>query len=221
MLSRRTELWKKLKEGLTVKKIAVIMLGAMIYTFGVHNIHQRTNITEGGVIGLMLLIEHWMKVSPAYITPVLDIACYLLAFKILGGNFIKVSIISTMFVSGFYKIWELFPPMLPDLSEYPLIAAVLGGIFVGVGVGLVVREGGSSGGDDALALTISHRLHWRLSRSYLFTDTVILVLSLTYIPVMRIVFSLITVNISSALIDWIKEYQTDTAVRKKCAADVI
>ena len=134
-----------MKDGLTVKKILLIMLGAMIYTFGVHNIHQRTNITEGGVIGLMLLVEHWMKMSPAYITPVLDLACYLLAFKFLGGNFIKVSIISTMFVSGFYKIWELFPPMLHDLSEYPLLAAVLGGIFVGVGVGLIVRQGGSSG----------------------------------------------------------------------------
>jgi len=221
LLSYISELWNKVKDGLTVKKILLIMLGAMIYTFGVHNIHQRTNITEGGVIGLMLLIEHWLQMSPAYITPILDLACYLLAFKFLGGNFIKVSIISTMFVSGFYKIWELFPPMLPDLSEYPLIAAVLGGIFVGVGVGLIVRQGGSSGGDDALSLTISHILHWRLSRAYLFTDTVVLVLSLTYIPVARIVFSLITVNLSSLLIDWIQEYRTGTAVRKNCAADVI
>ena len=70
--------------------------------------------------------------------------------------------------------------MLPDLSAHPLIAAVLGGIFVGVGVGLIVRQGGSSGGDDALALTISHVSHWKLSRSYLFTDTVVLLLSLTY-----------------------------------------
>lgn len=207
MLFYIRELWEKLRDGLTAKKILFIMLGAMIYTFGVHNIHQRTNITEGGVIGLMLLIEHWMELSPAYITPVLDLICYLLAFKFLGGNFIKISIISTMFVSGFYKIWELFPPMLPDLSNVPFIAAVLGGIFVGIGVGLIVREGGSSGGDDALALTISHTLHWRLSRSYLFTDTIVLVLSLSYIPVMRIIFSLITVNISSALIDWIKNFR--------------
>ena len=42
--------------------------------------------------------------------------------------------------------------MLPDLSGHPLIAAILGGLFVGVGVGLIVRQGGSSGGDDALAL---------------------------------------------------------------------
>lgn len=194
-------------QDLTVKKISLLLLGAMICSFGIHNIHQRTNITEGGVIGLMLLVEHWFKISPAYITPVLDVACYALAFKYLGGNFIKLSVISTAFISGFYKIWECFPPMLPDLSSYPLIAAVLGGLFVGVGVGIIVRQGGSCGGDDALALTISSVFKWRLSRSYLFTDLVVLFLSLSYIPFRRIFFSLITVTISSNVIDWIKEME--------------
>lgn len=208
MRSRVAVLWSKLADGLTTRKILLIMLGAMVCSFGIHNIHQRTGITEGGVIGLMLLAEHWLKISPAYITPILDIACYLLAFRFLGGSFIKISVISTLLVSGFYKIWETFPPVLPDLSDCPLIAAVLGGIFVGAGVGLIVRQGGSSGGDDALALTISHISHWRLSRSYLFTDVTVLLLSLSYIPVLRIVFSLITVTISSYLIDWIREYKS-------------
>lgn len=187
------------------KKVLIIVLGAAIYTFGIHNIHQRTAITEGGIIGLMLLIEHWFSISPAYITPVLDFLCYLLAFRFLGGGFIRDSIIATLAVSGWYKVWELFPPMLPDLSAYPLAAAVLGGIFVGVGVGLIVRQGGSSGGDDALALTISHVTHWRLSRAYLFTDLVVLVLSLSYIPLQRIFFSLITVTLSSFLIDRVQD----------------
>lgn len=204
---KMSAVWNKLRDGLTLKSIFLILLGAMICSFGIHNIHQRTNITEGGVIGLMLLLEHWLKFSPAYITPVLDIACYALAYKFLGGNFIKISVISTLSVSGFYKIWELFPPMLPDMSAYPLLAALLGGVFVGVGVGLIVRQGGSSGGDDALALTISYKLHWRLSRAYLFTDVVVLMLSLTYIPLIRIVYSLITVTISSHIIDWIKEFK--------------
>ena len=206
MRSRAAVLWNKLVDGLTMRKILLILLGAMICSFGIHNIHQRTNITEGGVIGLMLFAEHWLNISPAYITPILDIACYLLAFKFLGGGFIKISVISTLFVSGFYKVWELFPPMLPDLTERPLIAAVLGGIFVGVGVGLIVRQGGSSGGDDALALTISRVFRWKLSRSYLFTDVVVLLLSLSYIPALRIVFSLVTVTISSYLIDWVRAY---------------
>ena len=200
-----TKLTKKLLEGLTLKKVLLIILGAAVCSFGIHNIHQRTAITEGGVIGMMLLIDRWLGLPPAVITPVLDITCYVLAFRYLGGKFIKISVNSTLSVSLFYDFWEMFPPMLPDLSAYPLAAAVLGGIFVGVGVGLIVRQGGSSGGDDALALTISHVTHWRLSRAYLFTDLVVLVLSLSYIPLQRIFFSLITVTLSSFLIDRVQD----------------
>ena len=200
-----TKQTKKLLEGLTLKKVLLIILGAAVCSFGIHNIHQRTAITEGGVIGMMLLIDRWLGLPPAVITPVLDITCYVLAFRYLGGQFIKISVISTLSVSLFYDFWEMFPPMLPDLSAYPLAAAVLGGIFVGVGVGLIVRQGGSSGGDDALALTISHVTHWRLSRAYLFTDLVVLVLSLSYIPLQRIFFSLITVTLSSFLIDRVQD----------------
>ena len=63
LIPRMTAICKKLADGLTFKKILLILLGAMICTFGIHNIHQRTNITEGGVIGLMLLVEHWLKIS--------------------------------------------------------------------------------------------------------------------------------------------------------------
>ncbi len=205
---------RKLASGLSWKKIAFIITGAAICSFGIHNIHQQTGITEGGVIGLMLLVEHWFGISPSILTTVLDISCYLLAFKYLGGRFIKISILSTLSVSLFYKLWECFPPMLPDLSSYPLAAAMAGGIFVGVGVGMIVRQGGSSGGDDALALTISHLTHWRLSRAYIFTDFVVLGLSLTYIPLSRIAFSLITVTISSFLIDRIQALKLPKRVRK-------
>ena len=91
-------------------------------------------------------------------------------------------------VSVFYKIWERLPLMLPDMSSHPLMAALIGGAFVGVGVGIIVRMGGSSGGDDALALSISHMTGWRLSRAYLLTDVTVLLLSLTYIPIGRIIF---------------------------------
>lgn len=207
MINRFISLLNSLTEGFTVKKCFLILLGAIICSFGIHNIHQRTSITEGGVIGLMLLAEHWLKISPAYITPILDIICYLLAFKYLGIHFIKLSVVSTLCISFCYKIWEQLPFLLPDLSSHPLVAAILGGIFVGIGVGLIIRQGGSSGGDDALALTISHMTHWNLSRSYLFTDISVLILSLSYIPVFNIIFSLITVTVSSYLIDWIKNWE--------------
>lgn len=208
-----TKLADRLLEGLSWKKFFLIVLGAAICTFGIHNIHQRTAITEGGVIGMMLLIERWLGLPPAVITPILDITCYLLAFRYLGGRFIRISILSTVSVSLFYDFWEMFPPMLPNLSGYPLIAALAGGMFVGIGVGLIVRQGGSSGGDDALALTISRLTHWKLSRAYLFTDLTVLLLSLSYIPLRRIAFSLITVTVSSFLIDWVQNLK----FRRSCA----
>lgn len=211
LLSRIASLFKKLFQGLTIRSLLLIALGAMICSFGIHNIHQRTHITEGGIIGLMLLVEHWLHFSPAYITPVLDMTCYLLAAKFLGWQFIRTSAISTLCVSAFYKLWEQFPPMLPDLSAYPLFAAVLGSLFVGIGVGLIVRQGGSSGGDDALALTLAHTLHWKLSRSYLITDLIVLVLSLSYIPPVRILYSLVTVTLSSHIIDWVKDFSPRSA----------
>lgn len=196
---------RSLMEGITVKKIFIIMIGAAILSFGIHNIHQRVNVTEGGVIGLMLFIEHWMKISPSFITPLLDGVCYLIAFKMLGFNFIKLSVISTAFISLFYKLWESLPFMLPNMIDTPLLAAVIGGLFVGVGVGLIVRQGGSSGGDDALALAISKRFKWNLAHSYMFTDFVVLFISLSYIPIVNVLVSLVTVTISSNVIDWIKD----------------
>ena len=100
-------------------RVLCILAGAVILSFGIHNIHERTNITEGGVLGLMLLINEWFGISPAYVTPVIDLICYGMAFKLLGASFIKWSVVSTASISMFYKVWESFPYMLPDLSGSP------------------------------------------------------------------------------------------------------
>ena len=165
---------------------------------------QRTAITEGGIIGLVLLINHWLGVPASVASPLLDAASYALAFKFLGWDFLLSAGLASVSLAGFYRIWECLPPMLPDLTPWPLAAALLGGVFVGVGVGLIVRQGGSSGGDDALALVIHKLTGWRLSRAYLFTDLTVLFASLSYIPFRRIAFSLVTVTVSSLLIDFIK-----------------
>lgn len=202
-----SKLSSKIKTELTLKRIFSIIIGSAIFTFGIHNIHSRVDITEGGIIGLMLLIEHWTGLSPAVITPILDCLCYLLAFKFLGSGFIIVSAVSTVTVSLFYKLWELLPFMLPDLSDFPLLAAVLGAIFVGVGVGLIIRCGGSSSGDDALALIISKITKCKLAFAYMFADFTVSALSLTYIPLKRIVFSLITVTLSSLLVEFVQKFK--------------
>ena len=178
----------------------IIVLGACILSFGLYNIHERTGVTEGGVLGMTLLLQHWFGLSPAITSPVMDIACYLLAWHFLGNAFAKYAVAASLAFAASHALWEQFPPLLPDLSAFPMAAAILGALFVGLGVGLVVRIGGACGGDDALALTIAHVSRWPISRCYLFTDLAVLLLSLTDIPFARIVYSLVTVTISSVVI---------------------
>lgn len=201
----QTRRWnRQMLSWVSPKQLALLLLGTVILSFGMHNIHRRVGITEGGVLGMVLLLDHQLSLPPWLMTPVLDIICYLLGLRFLGLDFIKLSAVASLGMSAFFRLWEQFAPMLPDLSAYPLAAALLGGLFVGIGVGLVVRQGGSSGGDDALALVISKLSRCRLSRAYLVTDLSVLLLSLTYIPFQRIAYSLVTVTVSSLLIDWIQ-----------------
>ena len=120
-------------------RLAPLAAGAAVLTFGLHNIHAQTGITEGGVLGLLLFVNHWTGLPASVVSPVLDLLCYLLALRFLGGQFIRTSLISTAAVALCFKFWESFPYLLPDLSGAPLAAALLGGVFVGVGVGVIVR----------------------------------------------------------------------------------
>lgn len=184
-----------------------ILLGAFILAFGMYNIHSRTVITEGGIWGIELLIDHWFGISPAFTAPFLDGACYLMGVVFLGKEFILKSVVGTLSYSFFYAILELFPPMLPDLNSVPLAAAIVGAIFVGVGAGLVVRQGGACAGDDALALSLSNKLHCKISTAYLSTDITVLLLTLTYIPFSEIFYSLITVLLSGWIIERVQNFK--------------
>lgn len=181
-------------------RYAQLLLGSAILAFGLFNVHSQSRITEGGVLGTTLLLQHWFGISPSISEAVLDVCCYLLGLKYLGKSFLRYALTATGGFALSYALFERMGYMLPSMLDQPLLAAVVGSLFVGVGVGLVVRVGGAAGGDDALALVIAKLLHWPVSRAYLFTDLVVLLLSLTYIPLQNIACSLVTVTLSSFII---------------------
>ena len=186
--------------GLKPKNCLMALLGSAILAFGLYNIQTISNVTEGGVLGLTLLLQNWLGISPSVSGLVLNAACYLLGFSTLGRDFIGYSIVAGGGFSAFYAVCELFPPIWPGIAEMPLLAALAGAAFVGVGVGISVRAGGAPGGDDALAMSISKLTGVGIQWVYLLSDLIVLGLSLSYIPIRRIVYSLVTVIVSGQLI---------------------
>lgn len=185
---------------LKASNCAVAFFSSALQAFGMYNIHALSGVTEGGVLGATLLLDHWLHISPAASSFVLNAACYLLGWKTLGKSFIAYSLIAACGYSACYGVCELFPPLWPGIAGYPLLAAVVGALFIGVGAGLCVRAGGATTGDDALAMSLSHLTKIPIQWIYLASDLLVLSLSLSYIPVRRIGYSLLTVILSGQLI---------------------
>lgn len=195
---------------LKLSNCIVLLLGSIIQAVGIYNIHALSNVTEGGVLGMTLLLQHWLYISPAVSSFVLNLACYALGWRALGKEFIGYSLISICIYSVSYGILEQFPPLWPSIVHHPLIAAIMGALFIGIGAGLCVRAGGATAGDDALAMSLNHLFGWPIQRVYLVSDLVVLTLSLSYIPVRRIAYSLLTVVLSGQIIGIMQKIKVRT-----------
>ena len=190
---------------LKISNCLIIILGSLIQAFGIYNVHALSNVTEGGTLGLTLLIYHWLHISPAISSLILNGICFGLGWKVLGKNFIAYSALSILSYSAGYAVCELFPPLWPQIASMPMTAALGGALFIGVGAGLCVRAGGATSGDDALAMSVHHISGWGVEKFYLVSDLTVLLLSLSYIPFRRIAYSLLTVILSGQIIGWIQK----------------
>lgn len=188
-----------------LRNCAIALLGSVILAFGLYHVHSCSGVTEGGVLGATLLLEHHFDISPAVTGFILNVLCYLIGWRALGKTFLVYSFLSTAGFSLSYKIFEQFPLLWPGLYDMPLLAAILGALFVGVGVGFCVLVGGAPTGDDALAMALFRWTGLPIQWIYLGSDLLILGLSLTYIPLRRIAYSLLTVILSGQIIGLIQK----------------
>ena len=181
-------------------RLSWLLLGSLIQAFGLCNIHAWSQVTEGGTLGLTLLLQHWTGLSPALTSVALNGVCFFIGWRQLGRRFLLRSAVGCAMYAVLYALLEPFAPLLPALIASPAVAAVSGACFIGVGAGLSVRAGAALSGDDAIAMVLSRRLRVGIQWIYLASDAAVLLLSLSYIPVTRIVWSAVTVVLSGQII---------------------
>ena len=181
----------KKKIQLDRRKIALCMIGSSIMAFGLYNVHSLSGVTEGGILGMTLLLNYWLDLSPAITGFIMNAACYLVGWKLLGWSFILYSTIAGFTFSASYAVFEQFPRLWPGLADMPLTAAIVGALFIGIG-------------DDALAMSICRVTKSDIRIPYLASDLLVLALSLSYLDLKRIAVSLLTVVLSGQLIGFVQ-----------------
>ena len=98
---------------LKLKSCLIALFGSAFLAFGLYHVHSFSGVTEGGVLGMTLLLDHWFHISPSVSGFIMNLACYAMGWKLLGRQFIAYSILSSASFSLSYRICEQFPPLWP------------------------------------------------------------------------------------------------------------
>ncbi|WAW15823.1 YitT family protein [Peptostreptococcus equinus] len=187
-----------------LKKITIVELGTFIMAFGIYNFYYQNGITEGGVLGIFLILKNVFDIEISLANIIIDGLLLLLGFKFYGKKFLGLTLLSTSTFSIFTAIFEKIGFVMTINNN--IIAAILGGLCVGIGCGLIINTGAAGGGDDIVALIVSKFSKFRISTVYLITDISILFLSLTYLPINKMIYSILAVIVSGQIVGFLYKF---------------
>ena len=134
----------------------------------------------------------------------MDCFFYILGFLILNKKFRINAIIGTLSYSISFFVFDKLNISFPFVNNL-LLSSIIGGFLIGIGCGIVVKHVGSCGGDDSLALIINKLLKMPIFFCYFAVDIIVIILSLSYIDIKVIPYSILTAFISSLIIDFVSK----------------
>lgn len=191
--------------GLKIKNIFFIILGAAIFSFGIVHFNMQNNLAEGGFTGITLLLFFLFKWDPSYTNLILNIPLFFIGWKLLGRSVLLYTIIGTIGVSIFLWLFQRYQIEMPLVDDLTL-AALFAGVFIGIGLGIIFRYGGTTGGVDIIARLVNKYIGWSMGKTmFLFDAGVITVSLITYLTYKEAMYTLVAVFIGARVIDFMQE----------------
>lgn len=152
-----------------VMEMGMIVLGNLAIAIGVSFFILPSNILSGGVAGIAVALEPVFHIEPRLVINGLTIGLYILGAVLLGKQFALKTFVSTIVYPLFITVLGIWFADV-RITSNPLLASIYGGIFVGTGISLVYRVGGSTGGMDIPPLIINKYTHIPLSSLVMMID---------------------------------------------------
>ncbi|WP_235822084.1 YitT family protein [Gottfriedia luciferensis] len=188
----------------------MILIGSFILATTLYHFHFQNNLAEGGFIGIALLVKNALNISPSITTLVLDVPIIVIAGFFLGKKLLIKSSIGAISFSAFYAFIEKTSHITLHFGNHLWIPAILGGIFAGIGLGLILRSGGATGGDDILTIIMSRKSKISIGKVYFIFDAVILLCSLSYLSWNEVGYTILSVAICAKVTELIYQSKFKT-----------
>lgn len=174
-----------------------ILLGAIIAGAAYPLFMTPNHIAPGGITGIATILNHLMGWRVGAVSLILNIPLFLISFRAMGRIFAFRSIIATLLFTLFIDILPLQP-----MTHDPLLGALYGGVMLGVGLGLIMRGGATTGGSDMIARMVHKRFQFISTGSFLFAIDCAVVISAGFlIGTSEALYALINIFLSAKVMD--------------------
>ena len=182
-----------------IKELFFILLGTFILSFSVEEFILPGNILSGGIAGIVVLLKPFIpNLSEGVMVSVLSVLLFVIGFIFLGKQFAASTALSALTYPVFVLLLEKF---FPHFSVEPILCAIYGGVLGGVGIGMVIRQGGSTGGMDIPPLIINKYFGFSVSKCIMVVDAITVILGLWIYGIEAVLFGLINVYVSGVAIE--------------------
>ncbi|TDA65840.1 MAG: YitT family protein [Clostridia bacterium] len=181
---------------------AVITLGTVIVGTGLGFFLVPHKIAAGGISGLATVIYYLTGIPVGVTMFTLNVPLFIMAVRNLGVRFG----VRTLYGTAILSLWiDFLVGRVSAPTQEPLLAAIYGGLLTGVGLGLVFRAGGTTGGTDLAALLLRRRLRASTGQALLVADGLVIATAAAVFGVELGLYALISLLVSSRMIDSVQE----------------
>lgn len=179
----------------------MIMLGALIFALSINLFVIPNELGEGGVVGVTIILYYVFQWSPGLMNFIINAILLIVGYRFLDRSTVAYTILAVVFNSIFLhltKSWSI------DSNEL-IVNAIFGGIFAGVGIGLIIRVGGTTAGTTILARIAHKYLDWNISYALLFFDLIVAFSSYFIIGAEKLMITILMLYVGTKVMDFLIE----------------
>lgn len=187
--------------GKVALRFVLLQAGAVLAAVGLEEFLVPNHIIDGGITGISIVLNYVTRIPLGIFLAVLNLPFLVLGFRQIGKSFVVSSIYSVLSLSVWVSVFHPIPEITHDL----FLAAIFGGITLGLGVGLVIRNGGSLDGTEVVAISLTKKVNFTVGEIVMFFNVFILGSAGLILGVDKAMYSMVAYFVAYKMIDIVNE----------------
>lgn len=192
-----------------LKSLLIVIFGNFCLAVAVVYFILPYNIVSGGVSGISLIVEGLWGINPTIMIDALMIVTFILGYIFLGKEFAMKTAVSSLVYPAFVTILGFFPY---EIVADKLLVAIFGAVITGLGVGLAIREGASTGGTDIPPLVVNKLTGWPIHVLLMIMDAIVILCGVAVIGMEMVFIGLIFTYITNMVANKVMVPNSESAV---------